>query len=129
MDLKRLLRNQWDRAAAVVAVALGAVALVLGYLGVSRSTLATQQIPYLASGGLFGVFALGVGATLWLSADLRDEWRKLDSIGADIRAQADARHPHAEVDVPRPPEPAAAPTSHNGVHPPAGSRRRRTSSP
>jgi hypothetical protein len=85
MDLNRYLRNQWDRAAAVVAVLLGALALLSGYLGVSRATLATQQIPYLASGGLFGMFALGIGATLWLSADLRDEWRKLDSIQEEMR--------------------------------------------
>jgi hypothetical protein len=29
---------------------------------------------------MFGLFALALGATLWLSADLRDEWRKLDDI-------------------------------------------------
>jgi len=127
MDLSRYLKNQWDRAAAVVAVAIGAVALVLGYLGVSRSTLATQQIPYLASGGLFGVFALGIGATLWLSADLRDEWRKLDSIQTDIRAQSDAsaradERAHAEVQAgAEPPAPAPSP---NHVAPPAASRRR-----
>jgi hypothetical protein len=27
-----------------------------------------------------GLFLLGLGALLWLSADLRDEWRKLDAI-------------------------------------------------
>jgi hypothetical protein len=27
-----------------------------------------------------GVFLLGLGGVLWLSADLRDEWRKLDRI-------------------------------------------------
>jgi hypothetical protein len=85
MDIVKWLRNQWDRAAAIAAVGFGVVALILGYLGVSRSTLATQQIPYLASGGLAGLFALGLGATLWLSADLRDEWRKLDLIHKDIR--------------------------------------------
>jgi protein-S-isoprenylcysteine O-methyltransferase Ste14 len=84
MDIVKWLRNQWDRAAAVAAVVFGVVALMLGYLGVSRSTLATQQIPYLASGGLAGLFALGLGATLWLSADLRDEWRKLDLIHKDV---------------------------------------------
>jgi hypothetical protein len=87
MDIFKWLRNQWDRSAAVAAVVFGVVALVLGYLGVSRSTLATQQIPYLASGGLAGLFALGLGATLWLSADLRDEWRKLDRIHQDLKRE------------------------------------------
>lgn len=71
---------QWDRAAAIVAVVAGLLALLLGWLGVSDQTLPAAQIPYLASGGLLGVFALGIAATLWLSADLRDEWRKLDDI-------------------------------------------------
>jgi hypothetical protein len=84
MDFARWLRNQWDRAAAVAAAVLGGLALLLGWLGVSRSTLPTQQIPYLASGGLCGLFALGAAATLWLSADLRDEWRKLDQIHQDL---------------------------------------------
>jgi len=85
MDIIRWLRNQWDRALAVLAVLLGAIALILGWLGVSSSTLATQQLPYLASGGLLGIFALGIGATLWLSADLRDEWRVLDDIRRELK--------------------------------------------
>jgi hypothetical protein len=40
-------------------------------------------MPYIASGGLGGIFLLGLGSTLWLSADLRDEWRKLDELGED----------------------------------------------
>jgi hypothetical protein len=80
MDLQRWLRNQWDRAFAILAVLLGALALLLGWIGISGSNLPAQQIPYLASGGLAGLFSLGIGATAWLSADLRDEWRKLDDI-------------------------------------------------
>jgi hypothetical protein len=63
---------------------LGLVALLVGWLGVSRSGLPAEQIPYLASGAVLGLFALGVAATLWLSADLRDEWRKLDQIHRDM---------------------------------------------
>ena len=80
MDLYRWLRNQWDRAAAVIAVGVGLVAMVSGWFGVSRSSLTAQQIPYVVSGALFGLFALGIGATLWLWAEMRDEWRKLDGI-------------------------------------------------
>jgi hypothetical protein len=83
VDLYRWLRNQWDRSVAVVAAIIGAVLLLLGWLGASRATLPAQQIPYLASNGLAGLFALGIGATLWISADLRDEWRKLDEIHRD----------------------------------------------
>jgi hypothetical protein len=91
MEFWQWVTNQWDRATAIGAAALGALAILLGWLGVSRHGLPSQQIPYLASGAVFGLFLLGAGATLWLSADLRDEWRKLDEIQADIRAAVDER--------------------------------------
>lgn len=80
MDLWRLIRNQWDRAAAVVAAVLGIVAVLLGWLGVSGKSLPAAQIPYLASGAVLGVVLVAIAATLWISADLRDEWGKLDEI-------------------------------------------------
>jgi hypothetical protein len=70
-------RNQWDRVAAWVCVAAGGVVLVLGWLGVTGTPYSFEQIPYVVSGGLGGIFLLGVGAMLWTSADLRDEWRTL----------------------------------------------------
>jgi hypothetical protein len=61
-------------------VIAGAIALLVGYLGVSGTLNTGEQLPYVVSGGMVGLFLLGLGALLWLSADLRDEWRKLDSI-------------------------------------------------
>lgn len=80
MDLLTWMRNQWDRVSAWVLVALGALALVLGWLGVTGTPYTFEQIPFVISGGLGGIFLLGVGAMLWISADLRDEWRKLDQL-------------------------------------------------
>ena len=80
MDLWRLIRNQWDRTAAIVAAVLGIVAVLLGWLGVSGKSLPAAQIPYLASGAVLGVVLVAIAATLWISADLRDEWGKLDEI-------------------------------------------------
>jgi hypothetical protein len=79
-DLFRICRNHWDRTAAVLAVLGGFGALVGGWAGARQSVFAFRQIPYLLSGGLAGVCLVGVGAALWLSADLRDEWRKLDRL-------------------------------------------------
>ena len=84
MDFFRWMKCQWDRAVAVAALTVGLVSLLLGWWGVSRSGLPAEQMPYLASGAVFGLFALGVAATAWLSADLRDEWRKLDQIHQDL---------------------------------------------
>ncbi|HEX3731471.1 MAG TPA: hypothetical protein VHU91_00900 [Mycobacteriales bacterium] len=79
-DILSWVREQWDRCAAWLAVIAGVILLVLGWVGVSGTAFTANQIPYLASDGLGGIFLLGLGAMLWLSADLRDEWRKLDLI-------------------------------------------------
>jgi hypothetical protein len=80
VDIVKYLRNQWDRSGAWLCVIGGALALLVGYLGVSGTLETGKQLPYVVSGGMFGLFLLGLGALLWLSADLRDEWRKLDAI-------------------------------------------------
>jgi hypothetical protein len=79
MDLK-VVKSQWDRAAAVVLTIAGVICLIAGYLGVSDSAILAEQTRFIVSGGIGGIFLLGLGATLWISADLRDEWRKLDRI-------------------------------------------------
>ena len=91
------IKEQWDRALALLAAAVGALALVLGWVGVSGVSLVTQQIPYLISGAVVGLVAFGVASTLWISADLRDEWAKLDDI---YRAVTD--RPPASVGHDRP---------------------------
>ncbi len=79
MDL-RVLKSQWDRAAALVLTLAGVICVVAGYARVAESTLLAEQTRYIVSGGIGGIFLLGLGATVWISADLRDEWRKLDRI-------------------------------------------------
>ncbi|MFN2537765.1 MAG: hypothetical protein ABR549_06380 [Mycobacteriales bacterium] len=92
--LSTMLRSQWDRVAAWIAAGVGVVLLIVGWVGVSQTAYPAEQIPYLASAGLGALFVLGIAGTLWISADLRDEYAKLDEI-----AQALARHeavaPHA----------------------------------
>lgn len=87
MDLMTWLRAEWDRVLGFTLIALGAVLLVLGYLGVSDSPYVAEQLSYIASGGLGGLFLLGAGATLLILADLHDEWRKLDRVEAILSGQ------------------------------------------
>jgi hypothetical protein len=84
MDLNSLLKSQWDRVGAVALSVIGLVFLLVGWIGVSGTAYLAEQAPYILSGGVGGVFLLGIGATLWISADLRDEWRKLDRIEAAL---------------------------------------------
>jgi hypothetical protein len=86
MTLWSWIRNQWDRAVGLLAVLAGVVALAAGWVGASGTVYPAQQIPFLMSGGLFGIFLLGIGCTAWLSADLRDEWRKLDQLDETLRS-------------------------------------------
>jgi hypothetical protein len=80
VNLKTWLRVQWDRTLGAGAVIVGAVAILLGYRGVAGTPFPAEQIPYVISGAVVGIVLIGVGLTSWLSADLRDEWRKLDRI-------------------------------------------------
>ncbi|MDQ1492865.1 MAG: hypothetical protein QOJ23_5379 [Actinomycetota bacterium] len=88
------VKAQWDRVGAWVLIAVGFVALLVGWLGISGTTILAAQMPYIVSGGMVGLALIGVGGMLWLSADLKDEWRKLDAIheelGADRAASVDA---------------------------------------
>jgi hypothetical protein len=86
MDFLTVLRTLGDRVLGWICIAGGALALLLGYLGVKDTAYVVEQLPYVVSGGLLGLFLLGVGATLLLSADLRDQWRALLDIRDEIAA-------------------------------------------
>ena len=60
-----------------VCIGLGVICLIAGWVGVSATAFPGEQMPYVVSGGLVGIFLLGLGGVMWLSADLRDEWREL----------------------------------------------------
>lgn len=77
MEFAKWCRLQWDRVLAVVTGALGTLLIALGWAGVSDTPYIAEQVPYVVSYGLGGVALLVIGATLWLSADLNDEWRTL----------------------------------------------------
>jgi hypothetical protein len=120
------VRDQWDRVGAVVLVVVGALALLLGWIGISDAVLPSEQLPYLLSGGLVGVFLLGVGTTMWLSADLRDEWRKLDRLEELVRGQGEVE---AEVDHAVETNGASATDTDTETAPTNGSSRKRRPAP
>lgn len=85
------VRANWDRVAGWCLIAAGCVVLFLGWRGVSEQVFPAAQLPYIASGGVGGAVIVGIGATLLVSADLRDEWQRLDDIACLLEAQADQR--------------------------------------
>jgi hypothetical protein len=84
MGLVKRALVQWDRVGGLALVLVGLGILIAGCAGVSNATETVDQMSYLISGGVLGLFLLGLGATLWLSADLRDEWRKLDRLQVSL---------------------------------------------
>lgn len=103
MDLVNRIRSQWDRISAGAAALAGVAVLIAGWAGVSSTPYPAEQLPFIISGGLGGLFLLGVSSVLWLSADLHDEWRKLDRIERAIReaGQLPAGPPGHETDLER----------------------------
>ena len=80
MDLLRWMRLHWDRVVGGAAVVGGMIVVLFGWLGASDQIYPAAQLPYLISGGVFGLVLIGVGATLWLSGDLRDEWHRIGTV-------------------------------------------------
>lgn len=74
------IRAHWDRALALGLTVVGLLLLIVGYFRISDTPYPAEQLPLLMSAGVGSLFLLGIGATLWLSADLRDEWHKLDEL-------------------------------------------------
>jgi hypothetical protein len=77
MTPMKFLRANWERAGACLSILAGALTLLIGYQRISDANSVSDQLPYIISGGLLGIFLLGLGGLLWVSADLRDEWREL----------------------------------------------------
>lgn len=86
-DVTTWLRAEWDRIAAAVLIAVGSVLVVVGYIGAKGTPYAVEALSYIASGGIWGIFCLGLGVGLLVSGDLHDEWRKLDRIESAIRGR------------------------------------------
>lgn len=73
-----------------VCIGLGVICLIAGWVGVSATAFPGEQMPYVVSGGLVGIFLLGLGGVMWLSADLRDEWRELARLERAVLVAAGA---------------------------------------
>jgi hypothetical protein len=88
-NLLTYLKAQWDRAIAVACLLAAAVVLINGYVGISGTPHVAQQLPYFISAGALGVVLCAVAGMMWVSADLRDEWRELRSLRQEL-ADAEA---------------------------------------
>ena len=82
-DASLFWRWVWDSVRPVlgwILVAVGLLALFLGWYGVSGESLVAKQLPYLASGGLVGVALVVLGGRFMLIQDLRRDSGRLDRL-------------------------------------------------
>jgi hypothetical protein len=87
------LREEWDRTLGFSLSAWGGLLIFAGYQGASGSPFVADQLSYLMSGGITGLFLLGTGATFVILADLHDEWRRLDRLETQLRRGTGSAHP------------------------------------
>ncbi|WP_019873402.1 hypothetical protein [Sporichthya polymorpha] len=93
MEILTLLRAQWDRALAVALTVAGAIVLVVGWVGVSGAEAVVKQMPYITSAGVSGIVLVAMGSVLWVSADLRDQWRELRLVRTTLQELAGSGRP------------------------------------
>ena len=108
MEFMTFLRAHRDRSAAVLLVLAGMVVLLIGWVGVSGADLAVKQIPYVMSGGIAGILFVAVGSVLWVSSDLRDEWRELRKLRVHVGGIEQLLADKAAAEEARTAEPASA---------------------
>jgi hypothetical protein len=87
----------------------GAIAVFVGSWGVSDTLDPGKQLPYIISGGIGGVFLLGVGAALVFQSDMaegRREVRELRSVVDQLQTDISLLVERSAPSAPDGPEPA-----------------------
>jgi hypothetical protein len=69
-----------------VLAALGGLALLLGWYGVSGQALTAKQLPYLVSGGLTGIGLLILAGVFLATEDVRQQLGRLDEMERKLDA-------------------------------------------
>jgi len=113
-----------------VLAALGALALFLGWYGVSGEALTSKQLPYLVSGGLTGIALVVVASAFLATEDIRRQLSRVD----DLQRKVDDLYSLFVDELATTPQPdatslaiAASPDSDAVVALPAGSSYHRAS--
>jgi hypothetical protein len=87
-----------------ILAALGALALFLGWYGVSGESLTSKQLPYLVSGGLTGIALVVIASVFLATEDVRRQLSQVD----ELRRKVDDLY---ALFVEELAEPAAAPAA------------------
>lgn len=77
-------------AVGIALVVAGAVALFVGYWGVSGTLDPGKQLPYIISGGIGGMFLLGAGVACFFSSELAELRQRQTEVLTTVQELRDA---------------------------------------
>lgn len=110
--------ERWLMIAGGVLVIAGLPIILLGWWGASRTPYTFEQIPYLISGGLFGLALAVVGALFyfayWLTRQVQETRRQADRTEAALKRIEDVLSSQAPSNGKAPAGTRAAPTAGRG---------------
>ena len=67
-----------------ICIGIGAIAMLFGWLGVSREAIVAKQLPYLLSGGIGGVLIAIIGAYFLGTEELRKDGGRLERLEKQV---------------------------------------------
>ena len=95
--LQGAMVRRWQATVGWALVIAGAIAIAVAWWQVRDLPNIALQTPYLISGGLGGAVLMGLGGTLLISQDFRDERARIRSLEAKIGALEDVVVTQAEI--------------------------------
>jgi|SRR5437660_1240755 len=100
-----------------VLIGLGALAILVGYFGISDRVLVAEQLPYLISGGIGGMALVIIGGVMLATQDVRRDADRLDDFErtmTEMQRRVDDLHRVLLRPVaPSGPDPAAPPVENS----------------
>ena len=82
--LERIKQVDRRKALAWLLIVAGAVAGLIGWIGVSGRDVEALQLPFLASGGIAALILTAVGAALLISSDVRADRERAGRLEAEV---------------------------------------------
>jgi hypothetical protein len=82
--LEKLKQVDRRQAIAWLLIVAGAVAGLIGWIGVSGRDIEALQLPFLASGGIAALVLTAIGAALLISSDVRADRERAGRLEAEV---------------------------------------------
>jgi hypothetical protein len=82
--LEKLKQVDRRQAIAWLLILAGAVAGLVGWIGVSGRDVEALQLPFLASGGIAALILTAIGASLLISSDVRADRERAGRLEAEV---------------------------------------------